>query len=384
MDVILDSNAYLSDARMESIRFKNLFDYLRRTKSSLVVPHLVREETVARYRHMLESQTKKTEQAVDSLNRLIIDPDSRIHIHSPLAKYEIRDLRKKFRAPSKGVAVRYYYPETECVDIADIYLRGIHRRRPANRDGEELRDVILWLLVLRYAETEKKEVGFVTNDNGFWDEGSVHAHIREDIEKRGVKVSVFRMIEDFVRLSAPAPAPVNEAEASSLFDIMTVSAEIAEATRTSLAAERRGPFGRGVSTQSVQLLRATFSKGTLYQINEDTQFFELEYAVEVSAQDSIAANSYEPLGEQQLPGLLGVNLRHDVDAVIRPGLGFLADLNLNPFAPSVPPGMRVVVRNIVTKYKVLGTAHVSIRAVRGAQPEIEMDRVEVSKIETLR
>jgi hypothetical protein len=43
MDVILDSNAYPSDIRMESIKFKNLFDYLRRTQSSLVLPRLVRE-----------------------------------------------------------------------------------------------------------------------------------------------------------------------------------------------------------------------------------------------------------------------------------------------------------------------------------------------------
>jgi hypothetical protein len=37
MDIILDSNVYLSDIRMESIRFKNLFDYLRRTRSLLVI-----------------------------------------------------------------------------------------------------------------------------------------------------------------------------------------------------------------------------------------------------------------------------------------------------------------------------------------------------------
>jgi hypothetical protein len=58
MDVILDSNVYLSDARMESIRFKNLFDYLRRPKSSLVLPMLVVEESIGKYRSLLGAYQK--------------------------------------------------------------------------------------------------------------------------------------------------------------------------------------------------------------------------------------------------------------------------------------------------------------------------------------
>jgi PIN domain len=379
MDIILDSNSYLSDVRMESIRFKNFFDYLRRTKSSLVLPRLVREETVARYKHMLETQAKKTEQAVDSLNRLIIDSDSRIQFSIPQPKYQIRDLRKKFRVPSKGVTVRYY-PETEGVDIADIYLRGINRRRPANRDGEELRDVILWLVVLRYAEAENKQVGFITNDNGFWDQETVHAHIREDIENRGVKVQVFRTIEDFVRLSAPAPTPVNEAEVLTFFDVTTLSTKIADATRNSLAA-RRQPWGGSISAQSAELLKATFSKGTVYQINEDTQFFELEYAIEVAARASSAMNVYEPAVEQELT--IGAAMRGNLPftglATPSPAFGLSG---INSFVLNPPLGMTAVVRNVVTNYKVRGSAHVSIRSVKGTPPEIELDKIDTSKVES--
>jgi uncharacterized protein (DUF2344 family) len=392
MDVILDSNTYLSDIRMESIRFKNLFDYLRRTKSSLVLPHLVREETVARYKYMLETQAKKTEQAVENLNRLIIGSNSRIQFSRPEAKYEIRDLREKFRVPSKGITVRYH-PETEGEDIADIYFRGINRRRPANRNGEELRDVILWLVVLRYAETENKPVGFISNDNGFWEgeqeqeQKTVHAHIREDIENRRVKVDVFRTIEDFVRLSAPAPTSVNEAEVLGFFDITTLSKEIAEATRISVGA-RRQPWGSAVSAtpQSAELLDATFSKGTVYQINEDTQFFELEYAIEVAAQGSSAVNVYEPAAEQGsiIRAALSQNLPFT-------SLPFLASpqtasgiLSINSFVVDPPFGMTSVVRTFVTNYKVRGGAHVSIRSVKGSPPEIELDKVELSNVEVSR
>jgi hypothetical protein len=383
MDAILDSNSYLADIRMESIRFKNLFDYLRRTKSALVLPRLVREETVARYRHILEVQTKKTEQAVDALNRLIIDPDSRIHFNSPQTKYEIRDLRRKFRGPSKGVAVRYY-PETEGIDIADVYLRGINRRRPANRDGEELRDVILWLLVLRYAGTEHKEVGFITSDNGFWDEESIHAQIREDIEKNKAKVHLFRTIEEFVRHSAPAPTPVVETEVSSFFDVMSISAQIADGVRKALAASRLAWGGRPISTQTAQLLQAMFSKGNVYQINEDTRLFELEYAVEVAAQTSSARTIYQPSVEPGVTVEPTAALRQarpfgSSEFIIEP---MSAPYFFGAFGLNVPSGTTAVVRDVVTNYKVQGAAHISIRSEKGSLTEIELDGVDVSKVKT--
>ncbi|MCI0561036.1 MAG: PIN domain-containing protein, partial [Nitrososphaera sp.] len=275
MDVILDSNAYLTDIRMESIKFKNLFDYLRRTKSSLVLPRLVREETVAKYKHMLEVQARKAAQAVHNLNRLIIDAKSQIGFHSPNSKYQIRDLRKKFRAPATGVSV-LYYPETKALDVSDVFLRGIRRRRPANSEGEELRDVILWLIVLQYAQKERKEVAFVTSDQGFWDGEGMHEHIRQDIEQRGVTVSLFRTIEDFVKTSAPAPLPIDANRVSTFFDISSMSNAIVNAMRKALATTRWRFWD---SVQAAQLLEAKLAQGTLYEINADTQYAEIAYTI---------------------------------------------------------------------------------------------------------
>jgi hypothetical protein len=38
----------------------------------------------------------------------------------------------------------------------DVALRGIHRVKLASATGEQLRDVLLWLLVLRYAQETKR------------------------------------------------------------------------------------------------------------------------------------------------------------------------------------------------------------------------------------
>ena len=128
MDVMLDSNSYLSDLRMESIGFKNLFDYLRRTKCSLVLPRLVREETVAKYRHLVDVQGKKTAQAIKELNRLIVNKNSQIHFSPPKSIYAARALRDKFREVEKAGVV-HYYDDVSGVDVNDVFLRGVKRRR---------------------------------------------------------------------------------------------------------------------------------------------------------------------------------------------------------------------------------------------------------------
>ncbi len=49
MDIILDSNVYISDFWLTSNRFANFFDYVRRTRSSIILPALVRDEVVQKH-----------------------------------------------------------------------------------------------------------------------------------------------------------------------------------------------------------------------------------------------------------------------------------------------------------------------------------------------
>ena len=86
---------------MESISFKNLFDYLRRTKSAIVMPRLLREEILAKHWSLIETQGKKAAHAVSSLNRLGTDATFEDHLPVPDKKVERRDLMKKLRAPAK-------------------------------------------------------------------------------------------------------------------------------------------------------------------------------------------------------------------------------------------------------------------------------------------
>jgi hypothetical protein len=70
----------------------------------LVLPRLVREETVAKYRHLLDLQTKRAAQAVKDLNRLIVRKNSQIHFAPPKSvhAHAARELRDKFREVEKA------------------------------------------------------------------------------------------------------------------------------------------------------------------------------------------------------------------------------------------------------------------------------------------
>ena len=59
MDVSLDSNIYLSDLRMEGIAFRSLLDYLRKTQSRIILPKVVLDEVIAKYRIGFEMKLAK-------------------------------------------------------------------------------------------------------------------------------------------------------------------------------------------------------------------------------------------------------------------------------------------------------------------------------------
>jgi hypothetical protein len=393
MDVMLDSNVYLSDLRMESIRFKNLFDYLRRTKCSLVLPRLVREETIAKYRHLLDVHAKKAAQAVEHLNRLIVNKNSEIHFTAPKSAYAARDLRNKFRDLEKTGSIRYY-PDTAGVDVSEVFLRGVKRRRPANSQGEELRDVIIWLIALQYAENEKKHLALVTNDGGFWNDTEIHEHLKQDVDERKVNVSLFRTIDDFIKGSAPQPKSVEDAYVSKVFDVITLADDITAASKRGLSTWKRF-FLESFTVRSANLESAKFVAGTVYEIDPQTKFAELTYELLIVADLAFREESFppsfgvrglgtvfEPLGAwgtlSQMAIAHGPSATRDFASIL-PAYHSTLGLGLGPSRSEPTESQHVTIRT----YAVSAKAQVSIRLVEDKPTETELDRVEITKVEEM-
>jgi hypothetical protein len=289
MDVILDSNVLLSDIRMESIKFQNLFDYLRRTGSHLVIPRLVREEVLAKHSRLLTTCSKKAEQAIRELNRLAVGVSSKIEFHPPSPATARRSFRKKLSQPAPRIKT-IIYSDVENVDVNDVFLRGVRRQRPASEAGEELRDVIIWLIVLQYAKSTGRQVAFISNDDGFWDSDSVHSQILEDITSEKINICLFRTIEDFVKSSAPSPTLLDATQVSSLLKFKPNMEAIKEAAKAALRKRTQG------TVVAFEVASFKFSNGVLYEVGKNSQYAELTYDLTARAHiQEIAFMSSQPV-----------------------------------------------------------------------------------------
>ncbi len=379
MDVILDSNAYLSDLRMESIGFKNLFDYLRRTKSSLVLPRLVREETIAKYRHMLDVQAKKTAQAIENLNKLIISKNGAIPFTTPRSIHTARQLRRRFSDLQEAGLIRYY-SDVAGVDVNDVFLRGVRRRRPASKEGEELRDVIIWLIAIQYAEREKKQVALVTNDGGFWNDTEIHEHLKDDVLQHKVNISLFRNIDDFIKSSAPEPRPI-DGGLRWFLAVLALADEISAATKKALSGWKS--FFQPFTVRTTKLTSAKFSSGNEYEIDPDTKFVELAYEVSVAADLVFTERPTTGFGSSLWQALYAMPPARassltppSAQAFLgtsRPGVGLGVGRSL--FAPPEPQS------TTIKTYAISAKAHIFVRLVKDVATETELNRVEIDKAE---
>ena len=107
MDVILDANIYASDFRTEKIAFSNLFDYLRKTNSRLVLPRIIREEVVALYGRELKKRARETAEAWNSYRHLVL-PTKPPAFEKPAIEHSRRELRRRLM----GLPSLTYYPTT--------------------------------------------------------------------------------------------------------------------------------------------------------------------------------------------------------------------------------------------------------------------------------
>jgi hypothetical protein len=374
MDVILDSNVLLSDIRMESIKFQNLFDYLRRTGSHLVIPRLVREEVLAKHSRLLRTQSKKVEQAIRELNRLTVRASNKIDFHPPSPILAKRSLRKKLHQPAKRIKT-VIYSNVEAIDVNEIFLRGVRRQRPASEAGEELRDVIIWLIALQYAKSTGRQAAFISKDDGFWDGDATHSQIQNDIANGTIDICLFRTIEDFVKSSAPSPTLLDATQVSSLLKFKPDMEAVREAAKATLRKRTQG------TVVAFEVTAFKFSSGVLYEVGKNSKYAELTYDLTARAhiQEIVFVSSQPVFG-----GIVGTPTfasgAFSVPISSKPGFfkGIGAPLVFNAPAPAPFLG-RSLSEGIRTTKAVVFHAAVTIfvRLAAESTTEFEIDQVNI-------
>ena len=382
MDVILDSNVYVSDYRMESISFKNLFDYLKRTGCSLILLRIVREEVVAHFRRDLKKRPKEAAEAWKTYRPLHF-PERLPEFTQPDIKGQAKLMREKLMQPSEVVKITYY-ADTTRIPVDDIFIRGIHRIPPANGDGEELRDVIVWLSALDYAKTNKREVAFISDDSGFWASDGVRPEIQQDIKDRDVRVQLYRTIDRFVEENSPLAKPADEKWAYDIFPEFHNDV-LAAAER---AIRLRRFYGNATS---LSLKAVHFKEGKPYELASEVQVAELLFTLDIQFETRTVSNMV-PLaalrGPLELSGFTSQQLwmnwsKPSISLAQSVGVSGITNPGLFGWLEPLGTGQVVHPRVIEAQYMLVGTIRASARLVKGQISEKEVTELQIERIDQI-
>jgi hypothetical protein len=289
MDVILDSNIYIARLRTEgkelfsTTPFAELFTYLRQTKSKLVVPEPVLEEVLKEYSDLLASAITKSKKSWEVLRRTSMGTLLDRPLPNPTKDLEEFEKLLFNPAPFSEIALLESYKE---ISLTEIVRRGVHRIRPANDNGEELHDVVIWLQALQHAKSYKAEhpdhpeVAFITEDEHFKGaEGLLHDHLQQDCKHHDVDVRYFESILDFIRRNALQILIVSGDEIGSLVDA------------DKLMQLLKAAFER-VDYQEVSVADLQFDGAQKYKVAEESFYVEAKYRTLVRYSEIVDLNRF--------------------------------------------------------------------------------------------
>ncbi len=392
MDVVADSNTLIqlifgAGRRFtETSQFSALLTYLRRVNSRLILTLPVFQEVVEVYRRELVERTAKAEKSWEDVRRILVS-DGAHGFSGSAVRSEVNELRRRLRNPSASVRTRIY-AGYDGIDTGEILRRGIKRIPPANSEGEELRDVALWLTVLKLASVEAQPLAFITNDKHFLDESrsGLHPVLLKDVRERGVDIRFYPSFAGFVAGNSISSEPLSDAWSSEFLPLDLISSEI----RARLASMK---VGEG-TVNSVAIAGVTLVSGDKYEVGPNSYYIEAKYSgtvdlvvlKQVLTGNTIGAMPFgmwnteprAPFGNylggyrQNEPGILS-----RVFGANQAGHGLIVNQPIN-YVSNVAVESPWSLIEVRYSADVLGA--VSARVVNGIRESIQVDRTELTNI----
>jgi hypothetical protein len=267
MDVILDTNIYtahlLRHGRniFSSNNFVELFTYLRLKKSKLVLPGPVFHEIIKEYSDLISGSIKKAQDSWTTLQR---DTMSRLTDCSPPKRdTELEAFRERLLNPGLGFEV-VVLEDYRNIALEEVVRRGVHRIRPANDKGEELRDVVIWLVALDHAKARNSSVAFITDDGHFrGPDGNLHPDLPQDLATHKVELQYYDSIPEFVRGNALERSDVTSDE---------IARMVAKDVITGLVTERFE-----LAYEDIMVSDTQFRGAEKYKVGDDSFYVEAKY-----------------------------------------------------------------------------------------------------------
>lgn len=167
MRIVIDTNIFCEDYYLRGSNFRVLLDGLNSLPGTLLIPDVVVDEVVNRYREDLLEITSKEREARNSLGRLLSDPDS-----VPPLNIDVVAQTKAYRTHLETVIAQHGkvlpYPQ---IPHKKIVERDLARKKPFKRDGSGYRDLLIWETIKSQMLWGAERVIFLTNNPKDFGEG---------------------------------------------------------------------------------------------------------------------------------------------------------------------------------------------------------------------
>lgn len=196
MKIVFDTNVTFQDWFLNSPNMSLLENYLKLTDSKLVIPKIIIEETINKYKEII---IKKNE-ALRGLNGML--PISKKTNISLNMEEIIIEYSSEFSRRLEELKV--YQPAYNNISHVDIVARDLSRRRPFQVSGKGYRDSLLWENILNDIAKSDIKTFLITNnhqDFGGKDKISLHENLLEDLHNRGLptdSVQKYNTLSDFL------------------------------------------------------------------------------------------------------------------------------------------------------------------------------------------
>ena len=314
MDVILDTNIIAADFSLRKNRFANLFDYLKRTSSNMVVCKVVWDEIRVKYLEKIKGDVARVSSAWQELSKTQMTVARKPDMPDP--ERELEYFLDRIKNPGKGVRI-VFYTDYSRIDVDEIVRRGVNRIRPASDTGEELRDVILWLHALDYAKQKSRSIAFISHDKRFSEETEaendvrtkktaqrpeeieddpnthkeykLHRDLADDASKSGVGVKFYRSLAAFNKLNTldDFSATLDWLKEKGVLE--KVNSSIGGQITTLLTEDQR--YVERI--REVQLSKLEFADGSIYKVSDLTHFAELRFKVALTVTTEPLTSTYQ-------------------------------------------------------------------------------------------
>lgn len=192
MDVLLDTNAVRASG-IDSVAFRALSTYLQRTRSRLLIPSVVLEELCAQRRMLIQKLQRDLESVYNDLRRLF--PGDTVAPPLLDSSAALTAYREQVLRSADKVEVLVNVAD----DLTELVRRLAGRIPPASPNGEEARDVLLWLTLVSIARAGR--VAFISGDQkAFFKSGELRPELLSDLGSFQSNVEAFNGLDEFLRV----------------------------------------------------------------------------------------------------------------------------------------------------------------------------------------